>query len=87
MKPSIKEDRKYIDQNKKDKKTSNDLQNTTQKTKDYAIRTHCWVLRESWHFWLVIIIFWKTTYANMIKLDRCYQQGRRFRQSEGTVDA
>ena len=34
-----KKDRQYNDQNKKDKRTNNDLQNTTQKTKDRATRT------------------------------------------------
>ena len=34
-----KEDRKHNGQNKKDKRTNNDLQNTTQKTKDRATRT------------------------------------------------
>jgi hypothetical protein len=31
-----KKDRQHNDQNKKDKRTNNDLQNTTQKTKDRA---------------------------------------------------
>jgi hypothetical protein len=33
------QDRKYNGQKKKDKWTSNDLQNTTKKTKERAIRT------------------------------------------------
>ena len=32
-------DRQYNDQNEKDKKTSNDLQNTAQNTRDYETRT------------------------------------------------
>jgi hypothetical protein len=32
-------DRQYNDQNKKDKKTNNDLQNTAQNTRDYETRT------------------------------------------------
>ena len=34
-----KNDRKYNSQKKKDKRTNNDLQNTTQKTKDGTTRT------------------------------------------------
>jgi len=33
-------DRQYNDQTKKDKRANSDLQNTTQKTKDRATRTH-----------------------------------------------
>jgi len=39
-----KRDRQYNGQRKKDKKTNNNLQNITQKTKDWATRTQWWIM-------------------------------------------
>ena len=54
---SCKSDRLYNDQKKKDKRTNNNLQNSTQKTKDWATRISLEQRNEAywiWHLWEVI---------------------------------
>jgi hypothetical protein len=63
-------DRHYNGQTKKDKKTNNDLRNTTQKTKDssFLLRVACdlnkdWkVKKTSWHHYMSFANKYKNTY-------------------------